>query len=308
MADTAVATETKIADPTPNPQPEPAPFDYAALGKELDDKVEAGAVAAKEPVKAPETTGTKPEDAADAGTKAPEKPAEGTPDKEIQKLAQRQTSIDQRFDKIEKLIEAQGGKPTAAQVEKIAELKQEQDEIANLLKEGYAIDPYTDTTKIVKAVKGVRDEQAGAKKELEELRATVQELQAEKVWLGEEKKFEGVNVRDVWAKAQDDAITEISEEHAAAGIKLPDEQAQRVIQARATKLYNARCDAAVKSKSAKGPSKAPVSTTDHGPAHTTAGGATVSVENRSLNTAATEVDPTKSLDFYRELGRQMAGA
>lgn len=283
----------------------PVTIDYASLV--TDDALPSTESAKTETVETPEPQAETPKEATATETetkaeetpaKAEDKPAEGTPDKELQKLSQRQASIYDRLEKLLEQREAQGGKATEEQIAKAAALKAEQDEVASLLKEGYDIDPYADTKKVAKRVV---DNESRSRQEIDELREQIQELRAASVWDAESKKYEGVNVRDVWAKAQDDAITMVSREHERAGIRLPDEQAAKIIQIRATELYESRCDAAKKSVSAKAQST-PTTTAPITKPKTTPGSASVMVGNRSPSPVKQKFEPTA--EFYASLVKQ----
>lgn len=248
---------------------------------------------------------TDDEAAAEKDEKTPEtKP--GTPDKERQRYDQKLASVDQRLEKLLSVVEKQGGSATPDQVEQARSLKDERDELAALLDEKWETDPYTDQKTIAKRLLSTEkkhgDELAAVRAELAELRTQNSEARAEQTWTQQERKYEGVKVRDVWKTAVKDAATELKTEHEKAGITLDQTTIEKLCAARSIALYEKRADEAAKSVKARQPApKNPQSPTNPAarqpPPKTTPGGARVLIGNRSPSGASVDPNAITMADY-----------
>ncbi len=220
-----------------------------------------------------------------------EKPAPGTPNKELQKLTQKMSSIDDRLEKLME-IKAETGKLTAAQTEKVEALKEERDEVAELLKEEHQIDPFSDLRTIAKRT---MDSEKKTNDRIAKLEEDLARERAERSWDRETTKFPGLDVRTIWNKAYEDAAKQIGQE--TEGIDITPESMTKLCHKRAQAIYGKRADEAFKSLKAKAdpPAKAPAARTV--PARTTPGSARVSQAQRSSPGALTDPD---AFDLVKE--------
>lgn len=193
-----------VHDETPDPEAAPAEPEPAAPQTEAQtpEVVEADAEEGTADQPADEAQPEASEDEPVA-TEEPEAPAQqpGTPNKALQRSQMRQSEIERKLDTLLARIETQGA-ATPQQATQAATLQEQAqkvaDEIEALAADGYELDPFTDTKKVVKRV-------ASQEHRIAQLEAQLRETQANTQWQKVEAKYPGVDVRTLWQQAAERA-------------------------------------------------------------------------------------------------------
>jgi hypothetical protein len=219
---------------------------------EADTPAEAPAAETEE-AKAPEATESEPAEAA----AEVETPKPGTPDKVLQKMQQDLSAATRQLAALHEKIES-GETLTAKEQKQVEKSSRTIDSIRAEL-EGEDFDVLKDGVgkAIAKTLdehdrtdEELRKENKSLNERLERLERQTASQQAEAQWRATEQQYPGVKVRDVWAKAQQEAIEAagVTPEELAADPKL-----QRVIANVASRTFHERASAAHKSVTAKNP-------------------------------------------------------
>lgn len=180
-----------LVDDEPEPVAETAPAEEVA-----ETPAETPAAETTEPPAA--------EVAAEPVETPAETPAPGTPNKALQAAQQNQATLERKLDA---LLEKIGtGAATPQQVQQVQSLQAKAaevaDEVSGLIADGYEIDPFSDTKKVVKKVVGQDHRITALEARLQQAETRAQAAEEQTRWATVEAKYPGVDVRAKWSEAR----------------------------------------------------------------------------------------------------------